>query len=380
MSKNDNNKDRRQFLKAVGVVGATALVSACGQGKEGQSTSKAQSKVTKETKILKMVTTWPKNYPGIGVSAERFSERVLKATEGSVNIKVYAAGELVPALGAFDAVSQGKADCYHGPDYFWQGKSKAFNFFCSVPFGMTFNEFISWIYHDDGQKLWDELASGFNIKPILASTTGVQMGGWFRNEVKSLEDFQGLRMRMPGLGGEIITRMGGTTVTLAGGDIFLSLSQGNIDATEWVGPWNDLAFGFQDIAKYYYYPGIHEPGTVATCGFNLSVWNQFTDFEKNAIETCGMAETSYTLAEYNANNGQALDVLINKHGVQLKKFPDDVLEAMAKYAKEVIAETAAGDDLTGRIYDSYKSSLDRTSRWNKIGVGAYRDSRDFLSK
>ncbi len=375
MSRKPPKKDlltsRRALLKSAGLGGA-ALLLGCGNGEEASSAG--DQEVARTARTLKMVTTWPKNFPGVGTGAERLAERVDELSEGSIKIKVYAAGELVPALSAFDAVSEGKADMYHGAEYYWQGKSKAFNFFAAVPFGMTAAELNAWIYFDGGQALWDELAAGFNVKPFMGGNTGVQMGGWFRSEINTLDDLKGLRIRIPGLGGEVYRRLGATPVTKAGGEIFLALSQGNIDAAEWIGPWNDLAFGFQEIAKYYY-TGIHEPGTCLSLGLNLDLWNSFSDWEKAIFRNAANAENNVMKAEYDANNARALTALINDHGVKLRTFSDEILLAMKRVALEVLEEIAAGDDFTGRVYESYKASLARTSYWSEISEHSYARAR-----
>ncbi len=372
---NPTKKSRRNFLRsAAAASGSAALLVARGSGID-QSDNTYTTATARSARQLSMVTTWPKNFPGMGVSAERFANRVREASDGQINITVYAGGELVPALGAFDAVSLGNADIYHGADYYWQGKSKAFNFFCAVPFGMTASETAAWIHHDGGQALWDELGARFNIKAFLGGSTGVQMGGWFRNEINSLDDLRGLRIRIPGLGGEVLSRLGATPVTKAGGEIFLALSQGNIDATEWVGPWNDLAFGFHEIVKYYYYPGFHEPGTSLAIGFNKELWDSFDASEQAIIESAALAEHTYTTSEYEARNAEALRTLIDEHGVQLRRFSDDILRAAARISTEVLNEVAAEDELTGRVYESYKASLARTSRWGEISERAFAQAR-----
>ena len=204
---------------------------------------------------------------------------------------------------------------YHGAEYYWQGKSKAFNFFAAVPFGLTATEQNAWIYHGGGQELWDELAAGFDIKPFMAANTGVQMGGWFANEVNTLDDYKGLKFRMPGIGGEVLRRLGAAVVNLPGGEIFAALQSGAIDGTEWVGPWNDLAFGFYKVVKFYYWPGFHEPGTVLGVGFNKKFWDGLSGEHQTLIESACAAENAFALAEFNARNGESLDILINEHGV-----------------------------------------------------------------
>lgn len=375
MSSNKKSTTRRKFLKAAGALGAAGLVVGCDSQDDSSSGQIEAPAVLRQKRTLKMVTTWPKNFPGIGTGAARLARRITEMTDGGLDVRIYAAGELVPALAAFDAVSQGKADIYHGAEYYWQGKSPAFNFFAAVPFGMTASEINAWIYHDGGQELWDELSARFNVKPFLAGNSGTQMGGWFRSPINGLEDFQGLRMRMPGLGGEVIRRMGATPVTKPGGEIFLALSQGNIDATEWIGPWNDLAFAFHTIASYYYYPGFHEPGTTLAMGMNKDLWDDLSEVERTIVANAAAAENDVLLAEFNAQNGRALRTLVDQHGVKLTCFPDEILDAMATLSVEVLQDTAAADPFTGRVYESFKASLARTSHWGDIGERAFTLAR-----
>ncbi|MBB4286710.1 TRAP transporter substrate-binding protein [Roseospira goensis] len=357
---------RREFLSGAAATGVGAAATA----------GLATPAIAQDRRELKLVTTWPKNFPGLGTSAERWAQRITAMSGGRLTVKVFAAGELVPAFEAFDAVSAGTADMYHGAEYYWQGKSKAFNFFAAVPFGLTATEINAWIYHAGGQQLWDELSAGFNIKPMLVANTGVQMGGWFNKEINSLEDYKGLKIRMPGLGGEVLRRIGAAAVSLPGGEIFPALQSGAIDATEWVGPWNDLAFGFYKVTKYYYYPGFHEPGTALSGGVNLDVWNSLSDEDKAIIEAAAAAENDYTLAEFNARNGDALATLINEHGVELRRFSDDVLTAIGTAAGEVVAEVAAGDAMTQKVYDSFVDFRSKAIGWARIADQAYWNARE----
>lgn len=364
---------RRNLLRGAGIASAAALVAACDSG---SSTGTAGGPaVLSKKRNLKMVTSWPKNFPGTGTGAERLARRIEELSDGQIKIKVYAAGELVGGFESFDAVSQGKADMYHAAEYYWQGKSPAFNFFAAVPMGMTANEMTAWVRFGGGQELWDELSAQFNVKPLLGGNTGTQMGGWFQKDINTLEDFQGLRIRMPGLGGEVMKRLGATPVTKAGGEIFQALSQGNIDATEWIGPWNDLAFGFHTIVKKYYYPGIHEPGTALGFGTNLDLWNDLTAKEKNIFENAAMAENDYMYSEFNANNARALDTLLNEHGVQLQRFSDDILAQLAKVSAEVVADAAKADDLTKRVFDSFMEARRGSMRWGAISEQAFMHAR-----
>lgn len=365
--------NRRRLLTSAGAVGAATLAAGCSA--ETSDNGKSAPAIVSKQRKLKMVTTWPKNFPGLGTGADRVAKRIETLSGGAITIKTYAAGELVGGLEAFDAVSQGKADMYHGAEYYWQGKSPAFNFFAAVPMGMTAPEITAWIRYGGGQELWDELSAQFNVKPMLAGNSGTQMGGWFGKEINSVEDFQGLRIRMPGLGGEVMKRLGATPVTKAGGEIFQALSQGNIDATEWVGPWNDLAFGFYSIVKNYYYPGIHEPGTALALGLNLELWNDLSAQEKEIFEAAAAAENDIMLAEFNANNARALDTLINDHGVMLHKFNDDILVRLGAVSAEVVRETADADDLTRRVYESYSAARAGGMRWGEIAEQAFMTAR-----
>ncbi|MEQ9226872.1 MAG: TRAP transporter substrate-binding protein [Parvibaculum sp.] len=353
---------RRSFLAGAG----TAALAAAAMPAPAIAQGKRQ---------LKMVTTWPKNYPGLGTSAERLATRIGEMSGGQIEIKVFAAGELVPALECFDAVSSGAADIYHGAEYYWQGKSKAFNFFTAVPYGMTAAEINGWIYHGGGQALWDKLSAKFNIKPFMAANTGVQLAGWYRNEIKSLDDLKGLKIRMPGLGGEVMRRLGAASVTLAGPDIFPAFQNGTIDAAEWVAPWNDLAFGFYRLAKFYYWPGFHEPGSSLAAGFNLGVWESFTAQQQAIVRAACAAENDYTLAEYTYHNGFALKTLVEKHGVLMRRLPDDVLAALKETSAKVLEEAAAEDADTAEIYESFRAALSLADEWTRIGDAGFVEAR-----
>ncbi|MEL0105822.1 MAG: TRAP transporter substrate-binding protein [Rhodospirillales bacterium] len=357
---------RRSFLKNSVIAGVAGA---------GAASSFSAPAIAKNRRQLKMVTTWPKNFPGLGTSAERFARRIKEMSNGMVDIKVYAAGELIPALESFDAVSSGSADMYHGSEYYWQGKSMAFNFFTSVPYGLTADEMNAWIYHGGGQKLWDELSAGFNIKAMMACNTGVQMGGWFNKKINTLEDLKGLTIRMPGLGGEVLRRMGATAVTLPGGEIYPSLKSGAIDATEWVGPWNDMAFGFHKVAKYYYYPGFQEPGPAICCGFNLKVWNSLTSDQKAIVKAAAAAENSYTLAEYNAKNAITLEVMKTKHKIKLRKFSDEIMQGIGNASGQVIADAAKSDAMTAKVAKSYLDFRKKMIAWSKTADHAYANAR-----
>lgn len=369
---------RRALLKGAGLIAASAALAACKPGESTQGTSEAPGApaIIRKRRTLKLVTTWPKNLPGIGESPERIARAITAMTDGALTIKVYAADELMPALGVFDAVSSGDAEMYHGAEYYWQGKSKAYPFFTGVPFGLNTAEHNAWILHGGGQALWDELAARFNIKPILAGNTGVQMGGWFNREINTVEDFKGLKIRMPGLGGEVLRRLGAGATLLAGGDIFPALQNRTIDAAEWVGPFNDMALGFHQVAKYYYYPGWQEPSAALALAVNLDVWNAFSDAERAIITNACIAEDERCLAQYNNDSAALLSQLVEQHGTQLRRYPDDVLREIARVARQVMEEIAASDDMARRVYESFLKARRAGLAWGEVSELAYWKARE----
>jgi TRAP-type mannitol/chloroaromatic compound transport system substrate-binding protein len=359
--------ERRKFLKGAGVAGVAAAGAA--------ASSFPTPAISQGMRELRMVTTWPKNFPGLGTGAQRLADRITAVTDGRLTVKLFAAGELVPPFESFDAVSEGTADLFHGAAYYWQGKSKGFNFFTAVPMGLTYTEMNAWLYHGGGHDLWKELAADFNLMPFPAGNTGVQMGGWFREEVNTVEDFNGLKFRMPGAGGEVLRQLGAAVVNLPGGEIFPALQSGAIDATEWVGPWNDLAFGFYRVAKFYYYPGYHEPGSTLECTWNMDVWNSFSDSDKALIAACCAAENDIMMAEFNARNGDALNTLINEHGVQLRKFSPEIFAAFAGASQNVLEDMAAESAMVDRIFTSFMDHRAKAMEWTALADQGYADMR-----
>lgn len=323
----------------------------------------------------KMVTTWPKNFPGLGTGAEFLAKQINLMSGGRIHVQVYGAGELVPAFEIFDAVANGSAQMGHGSAYYWKGKYPALQFFSTTPFGMTAMEMNSWLYHGGGMQLWQEAYDRFGLVPAASGNTGVQMAGWFNKEVNSLEDLKGLKMRIPGLAGEVLKRAGGTPVNLPGGELFTSLQSGAIDATEWVGPYNDLAFGFHKIARYYYYPGWHEPGTALECFINKAAFEELPeDLQHVVVNACRVANQDM-LAEYIARNNDALEMLVNEHNVELRKLPAEVIDKLGKLSEEVTAELASVDVLAGKIFDSHSNFFRKSRAWLNISERAYLNLR-----
>jgi len=323
----------------------------------------------------KMATAWPKNFPGLGTGATYLAQAITAMSNNRLTVQVYAAGELVPAFEAFDAVATGKADMGHATAFYWLAKHPATQFFTGVPFGLNAQEMIAWLTFGGGQALWDEIYAPFNLKPFPGGSTGVQMGGWFNKEIKTIEDFKGLKMRIPGLGGEVLSRSGVQVSTLPGGEIPQALQAGTIDAAEWVGPYNDLALGLYKAAKYYYWPGWHEPGTVIECFVNKAAYDTLP-VDLQAIIT-HVAQDAYNtmLAEYTAHNSAALIELLTKHKVQLKRTPDRVLATLGKLSKEVVAEMATKDSLTRKVYDSFQAFREQAIGWTQVSEEGYSLAR-----
>ena len=350
---------------------ALSLLMACGQAEQSTAgEAKAQNY------SWSLVTTWPKNYPGLGMAPERFSKLVEEMTQGQLKVTVYGAGEFVPAMGVFDAVSSGAVEMGHGGAYYWKGKVPAAQFFAGVPFGFTADEINAWVNRGGGLELWEELYKPFNMKPLPGGNTGTQMFGWFNKEINSLEDVKGLKMRIPGIGGEVLKEAGGIPVTLPGGELFTALQTGVIDATEWVGPYNDLTFGFHQAAKYYYYPGWHEPGPMLELIINLDEWNSLPKHLQAIIETATKAVNQDMLDEYLAKNNQALTELVEVHGVELRRLPDDVIEEFRMISDQILEELAQEDETIAKVYNSYKSFKEDVSEYHKISEDAFIEARN----
>ncbi len=355
---------RRHFIKAA----ATSSLLASTSLTAGNAQAKAKIK-------WKMVTTWPKNFPGLGTGANKLAKLITEMSGGRMKVKVYGAKELVPAFEVFDAVSRGTAQMGHGASYYWKGKTEAAQFFAAVPFGLTAQEMNGWLYHGGGMQLWRELYKPFGLIPAAAGNTGVQMAGWFNKQINSPADLKGLKMRIPGLGGEVLKRAGGTPVSLPGGEIFTSLKTGAIDATEWVGPYNDMAFGLHKAAKYYYYPGWHEPGTTLEALINKEALEALPDdLQSIVLNACKIINMDM-ISEYTTRNQQALDTLVNKHHVKVMPLPDEVLAMLRVLSDQVINEIAAKDKMALKVFTSFKTYRDQVKKWTKISELAYLESR-----
>ena len=356
---------RREFLKTTGAAAVAAAAA---------TAVSAPAVLAKEkTYRWKMVTTWPPNLPVLQDGAVRFAKRVEEASGGRLKIQVFAGGELVPPLGVFDAVSSGTVQCGSGAAYYWAGKVPAAQWFASVPFGLNAQGINAWFYGGGGLALWESVYRDFNLVPRPQGNTGVQMGGWFRKEIKSLADFKGLKMRIPGLGGKVIAKAGGTVVLLPGGEIFTSLERGVLDATEWVGPMHDLRMGFYKAAPYYYYPGWHEPGTCLEVIFNKKAYDSLPKDLQQIVDSVSMEINMWSLAQFEAGNGAALQELITKHKVKFRRFPDSLLDELRKLAAEVLEEEAAKDAMSKKVHEAFKKFKAQVGVWGSVSEKAYYD-------
>ncbi len=364
--------DRRDFLKGAATTAAAAGITClAGCGREAGTGPYIN---TNQTFKYRMVTTWPPDFPVIGEGATRLAERLAAMSNGRLQIKVYGAGEKVVAAQAFDEVSMGNVEMAHSAGYYWSGKAAAAQFFAAVPFGMTAQQMNAWIYHGGGQELWDKVYAPHDLIAMPVGNTGVQMGGWFNREINSVADFRGLIMRMPGLGGKVLD-MAGVTVSLPPPtELYSSLSTGVIDATEWVGPYHDYKMGLHKIAKFYYYPGWHEPGTTMELMFNRHAWEKLPGDLQAMVRAAAAQGNMDVLAELEAKNFMYLRKLVDEHKVQLRRFPDDVLRQLRKNTGEVLADLTSKDPLSSEVYASFSDFQRQVSSWAEVAEKAYFSS------
>jgi TRAP-type mannitol/chloroaromatic compound transport system substrate-binding protein len=370
---------RRDVLKGAGLAaaGSSLGLAACSQPADSPSAQARIEPARADQPVLnwKMVTAWPSGFPGLGSGATELAALITRASGGRINVRVYGAGELVPAFEVFDAVSRGTAELGHCAAYYWSGKSAAAPFFCAVPFGLSAMEMNAWLYYGGGLELWRELYAGFNLVPFPAGNTGAQMAGWFKREINSVADLAGLKMRIPGLGGEVMGRVGATPVNMPGGELFSALQSGAIDATEWVGPYNDLAFGLHRVAKYCYYPGWQEPGPTLECMLHKPAFEALPDDLKAVVEASCRAVNDSMLAEYTSRNRAAFETLQREHGVEFRPLPNDVLQALRAATEEVLAETAARDPFAAKVYASVRGFRANARRWSEVSEQPYLQTR-----
>jgi TRAP-type mannitol/chloroaromatic compound transport system substrate-binding protein len=348
---------RKDFFKglALGTISLPFAIRALGGKNHAQEeSSNAPNVITTKKYRWKMVTTWPPNFPILGEACDLFARLVEEMSDGRIVIRVYGGNELVPPLEAFDTVRTGGAEMGSGAAYYWAGKAAAAQFFASVPFGMNAQQLNAWMISGGGLQLWEELYRDFNLIPMAGGNTGVQMGGWFNREINELADLQGLKMRIPGLGGKVLEKAGGAPVLLAGGEIYTGLERGVIDATEWLGPYHDTLMGFQDIAKYYYTPGWHEPGTMLEYFINKEIYDALPRALQSIIQTAALRVNVWVTSTMEAKNAEALATL-KETEVDIRSFPEEVIEQLRIHTEEVIAELTANDPFARKTYQSYES-------------------------
>ena len=339
--------DRRSFIKKAGVAaGATAA-----------ATTLAAPAIAQAKKTMTIVSTWPRDFPGLGISAQRLAARITELSQGAITVEYFAAGERVKAFDSFDEVASGNSQAYIAADYYWLGKEPAFAYFTTVPFGMTVVEWNAWIKYGGGQALWDEVSGKFGLKALACGATGTQAGGWFNKEINGPDDFKGLKMRIPGLGGTVLSKLGVSTISLPGGQIYQNLVSGAIDATEWVGPYNDYFMKFYEVTKYYYTGGMHEPNANLALGMNKAWWDSLSSWEQAVITAAANEENAAQFEETMALNGTYLRKLVDEQGVKVAAFNDDIWDAFGEAAKEVFEETRAKSALAVKVDDAFQASL-----------------------
>jgi len=349
------------------LLGATVVMAAAGR--------LSAPAIAQGIKELKMATSWPAGPNGLQISAERLARSITALSDGRLKIAVYPDGTLVHAFEVFDAVSAGVVDMCHSAESYVQSKAPALNFFDAVPYGLTADELSAWINYGGGQALWDEIDAQFNIKPLMACNPGVQMGGWFTKEVSTLQDLKGLRYRMPELGAEVLRRMGAIVVTVPGAEIVGAFKSGAIDGSEWIGPWMDMDLGLHKVADYYYYPGFHQPGENFMLGINKPLWDGLTPADRAVIEAAAQAEVTRSLSQFNAENVKALRELRNDQRIKIVRFNDELVKEFGRLSKEVLADIAAQDPQTRKVYEGYMDFLAGVMDWGELSETGYRNMR-----
>ncbi len=359
---------RRDFVTGAAL---TASFAACSSEEKLPDNKTAYKDVYK----WNMVTSWPPHLPGLGVGADNLAKNVDKASDGRLKIKVFAGGELVPPLEVFDAVSQGTVQMGHDSSYYHRGKIPSAPYFTTIPFGLNVNEMNAWLYFGGGLELWQKTYMPFDVLPFPVGNTGVQMLGWFNKEIKHINDINGLKIRMPGLGGEIMQRAGAVQVTMAGSEIFTSLQTGAIDAAEWVGPYNDVSLGLHKAAKYYYYPGFHEPGPNIECIINKDAWNTLPPDLQAIVKIACQSSNLQMTSEYMWGNAIALEQLKSDQNIKLNQIPQDVFDQLKEHARAAIKDLTSDDALSREIQESVASFINISSSNQEITELAYLKMR-----
>ena len=357
---------RRTFLASAATGAAAAGIAA---------PAIAAPAISQGVRQLSLISVWPRKLPGLGNAALRLARRITTASNGELEVRVFAAGELVPPFESFDAVASGRADMYYGAEDFWQTKSPAFSFFAGVPFGLTADENLAWIREGGGQELWDELSAQHNIKPFLVGDLGGQMGGWFLSEVETVAQLDGMQISAPTLLSDALGRLGAAAAPLPLISVFPAMQSKFIDGAVGMGPWIDLSFGFHQTATNYYFPGLHAASAPLSFGLNKTLWDSLSEHHRAVVHMAASSEYVALFAEFAARNAAALRVLRKQHGVTARTFPRELLNAVGAAAGEVVAEVGQSDPLAGRIYESFISFRRAAISWSRLTDHAFVSAR-----
>ena len=379
--KKNNKFNRRKILIGASALTTAGLLISCKENVKGGTPSKPENStsISKNIIQLRMATTWPKNFPGVGTTAEKVAETITKASDGRLEIKVYGSGEIVPAYEVFDAVRQGTVEMGHGWAGYWISKNPGLAYFGGIPGGLSPSEQSSWIMHGGGQKLWEEILEPYGMQPFQAGIVQSEMFGWYKKTLNSLEDLKGLKIRMAGLSNEILNRMGATAVNIPGGEVMSSFQSGVVDAVEWGGPWMDLAFGFPKIAKICYGPGIHSPGAMNEMLINRDLYNNLPNDLKAIIKTSANSANNDSYNEYIYRNAISYQTIVNEHDVEFKILPMDIMKEFLKVAKEVVQDNAEKDPEAMKIHMHYQDFLKKAIDVTKYQESGYLQAREMAN-
>ncbi len=337
---------RRTFLKRLSLGSAAAAI--------GSSLRASRSWARGASVQWRMATSWPKGFPILQIGAQRFADLVETMSEGRMRIQVFAANEKVHPLKVHESVSKQVVECGSTTAFYWAKKVPAAQWFTSVPFGMKAQDINTWYYEAGGRELWEEIYADYDLVPMLGGNTGIQMGGWFNREIRQPEDFAGLRLRMPGLGGQVVARLGADVVLLPAGEIIQALKDNKIDAAEWVGPYHDTLMGFPDVAKYYYAPGWQEPGAIVELIVNRTAYLKLPKSLQHIVRNAAAEINHHSFCAFEHRNKEALKKMAADRKVQLRLFPHRVLRLLERLSHDVLQEEAAKDPAALKVHSAYQ--------------------------
>ncbi len=376
--------NRRDFLTTATIGSASLAFSGCNDSNrqainyskhptQKDSNGKRVNINRNKKTVVKLATSWPAHFPIMGTGVEKFAQRVKDISGGSLEIKLYPKNTLVPALAVFDACSSGQIDAFHSGPYYWKGKNSAFSLYSGIPFGFTAQEINSWMLFGGGLELWRDQYAKYNLHPFMGGNTSIQMGGWFRKPIESLKDMDGLKMRIPGLGGEVFAKMGVNPILLPAGEIYTSLERGVIDATEWVGPALDIKMGFYKVAPYYY-SGWHEPGSILELTFNKNFYSKLGFEHQSMIEVASSEMNSNMTYEFHSENIKALQKL-KELNVEILTYPKEVTDAGKVALKKVISELSSKNKDFQIVNESIDKYLTLSKEWSDSSLRYFLNQR-----